>query len=239
MISPSPQSIMAYSPIWNSRSERYNIYAYDMPGHDNSPMYDYSSFKFQGIYLFNFLKHFELKDVHIIGPDIAMPAVIYLSGINDSNIKSIMIGEGPGIAPSKNASLVNKMIKSKFWRSIFRTMSTGAMVQTGIDLGYINYVPNNEEVLDYKKSYQKSIPDTMKWFKNFQKNLAIVDPLIDRINVPTQVFWGRNDALLNVDNGERLQKRIKNSEIKIFENCGHYAFQDKYLEFQYMIISYY
>jgi pimeloyl-ACP methyl ester carboxylesterase len=40
-----------------------------------------------------------------------------------------------------------------------------------------------------------------------------------------------------VDNGERLNGRMKRSKLKVFENCGHFSYQDRADEFAAMVLD--
>jgi pimeloyl-ACP methyl ester carboxylesterase len=49
---------------------------------------------------------------------------------------------------------------------------------------------------------------------NFPVNLST-------LNIPTLILWGRNDRVIPVKHASEFQQRIKESELKIFEECGH------------------
>jgi len=42
-----------------------------------------------------------------------------------------------------------------------------------------------------------------------------------RIQAPTLIIWGRQDALLPLESGERLHRDIQNSTLKVIDQCGH------------------
>ncbi|MEZ9775872.1 alpha/beta fold hydrolase [Vibrio sp. 10N.261.54.A5] len=101
MLSPFPQSILAYAPIWSGLAEHYNLYAYDMPGFGGSAGgIKYMSFKAQGDFLKEFLNHLDIQEPHLLGPDVGMPAIVYYVGTYDNDVKSLLIGDGPAINPS-------------------------------------------------------------------------------------------------------------------------------------------
>ena len=54
---------------------------------------------------------------------------------------------------------------------------------------------------------------------------------IENIQIPTKIFWGEHEAILDKENGENLNKRMPNSELEIFKNCGHFVYQDDYPRF--------
>lgn len=238
MLSPFPQSILAYAPIWTGLAERYNLYAYDMPGFGGSTGgFEYMSFKAQGDFLKDFLNHFDIQSPHLLGPDVGMPAIVYYTGTYDNDVKSLLIGDGPAIDPSSNASAIRKMVGSSFWRTVFKVTGSGSLIQGCIKVCYTNYRPNEEEVSDYIASYRNRMPAVMQWFKDYPKSLTTVDPLLERIELPTQIFWGENDAILYVENGERLAERMPNAELTVFKDSGHFCYQDSHKEFEYMVID--
>lgn len=238
MFSPFPQSIMAYAPIWSGLASEFNLYAFDLPGFGRSEGgLEFMTFKAQGDFLHTLMQHLEVDNVHLLGPDVGMPAVLYYVGCYENSVKSIMVGDGPAIDPSSNASVIRKMVDSAFWRMIFRIAGAGALVEAGRRICYVNYTPNEIELSDYKKSYSDRVNAALQWFKDYPSSLATVDPLLDKIDLPALIFWGDEDAILYPDNGERVHQRMPNSELHIFKGCGHFCYQDRADEFRAMVID--
>lgn len=44
---------------------------------------------------------------------------------------------------------------------------------------------------------------------------------MDKIKVPTQIIWGKQDQVLDVSGAEILAKSIANCQVELLENCGH------------------
>lgn len=66
--------------------------------------------------------------------------------------------------------------------------------------------------------------------ENFIKSLAVnprqfpdVSMRLGEITAPTLVIWGRNDRFVPMDTGLRLVAAIPNSELHVFNNCGHWV----------------
>ncbi|WP_018970053.1 alpha/beta fold hydrolase [Rubritalea marina] len=238
LLSPFPQSIVGFATIWTALTQRYDVLAYDLPGFGMSEGgVPFMNFKAQGDFLPKVLDHFELKDVHLLGPDVGMPTALYYVAVHEHRVKSVMIGDGPGIAPSSNASVIRKMVDSAFWRMVFRVAGSGALIEAGTRICNVRYTPNVYELSDYKRSYQGRVATVLEWFRGYPESLAVLDPLLHQVSVPALIFWGSDDAILYVDNGERLHERLPNSRLKVFEDCGHFAYQDCHEEFVGMVES--
>ena len=50
---------------------------------------------------------------------------------------------------------------------------------------------------------------------------------IGQITSRTLIIWGKNDELLHVSGAEQLAQTIKNSELRILDNCNHVIHMDQ------------
>ncbi len=238
LLSPLPQSILCYDPIWTRIGEQCRLVALDLPGFGRSEGgLEFMSFDAQSRFLDEFARTLNLKQMHIVGPDVGMPAALHYAIHRDHKAASLIIGDGPGILPTANGSIINKAVNSGFWRMMFRITGAGAFVEGGLRLALVNYSPSAEEVADYVASYKERIGPITHWFATYPENLATVDPHLAELDLPVKVFWGDLDQFLLVDNAHRLNQRFKHSELQIFENCGHFSYQDKADEFAEMILT--
>ena len=232
LLNPLPQSIVAFAPIWERLASQFNLYAYDLPGFGRSEGgNEMMTFEAQGKFLRDLINEFNIEKPHLVGPDIGMAAALHYVTHFPNDVESLMVGDGPGIAPSKNGSLINKAVNSGFWRLGFKITGAGTFVHAANQLCYVNYVPNAEEVSDYIESYDGRIGPVTLWFKKYPESLASVDPKLAEIDKPVLVFWGAQDQLLLVDNAHRLSQRLKRSKLHVFEHCGHFSYQDQHQQF--------
>jgi len=222
LLCPLPQSIICYDPIWSTLGEKYRVVA-----------------QAQGEFLEKFVDDMGLTNIHIVGPDVGMPTALYYAIHQKHEVASLMVGDGPGILPSDNGSIINKAVDSAFWRLVFVVTGAQTFVNGAYRLACQNYVPNAAEVADYVASYDNGRigPITAKWFKEYPENLATIDPHLESLDIPTLLFWGDKDIFLTTDNAERLHQRLPKSKLNIFKNCGHFSYQDKPDEFAQMIIN--
>jgi pimeloyl-ACP methyl ester carboxylesterase len=238
LLCPLPQSILCYDPIWNRLGEHCRLVALDLPGFGRSEGgREAMSFAAQSAFLNKFVQAMDLADMHIVGPDVGMAVALHYVIHREHRAASLIIGDGPGILPTNNGSIINKAVDSAFWRLVFQVAGAQAFVEGAYRLACVNYVPSAMEVADYVASYDGRIAPITHWFKTYPENLATVDPHLADVDLPVQVFWGDLDVFLLPDNGERLQQRLKRGRLKIFERCGHFSYQDKADEFAEMVLD--
>ena len=126
------------------------------------------------------------------------------------------------------------MTGSRFWRLVFTIVWSGPLIVSGTNICNIKYVANKYEISDFKNSYKGKVGNNMKWFQRYVKNLPSIDAMLSEIKVPTKVFWWKHDAIIFSDDA----KKIPNSELKIFENRGHFVYQDEYENLAKMVGNY-
>lgn len=238
LLSAFPHTIIAYSPIWDTLKKDYNLYTYDLPGFGASETKsEYMSFDFQGNFLNSFLRHFDIEDSHLVAPDVGMASALSYVINHKNKIKSLMIGDGPAALPTSEPSIMKKMVHSGFWRTMFIIAGSGALIESAKNLGNVRYVPNKYEISDYKESHKGKVANAMKWFKKYPEMIKDIDQNLKNIQISTKIFWGEHEAILHPINGQNLHKRLSNSELEIFENCGHFVYQDDYPKFIRLIQS--
>lgn len=70
-----------------------------------------------------------------------------------------------------------------------------------------------------------------------KKSFNVLEEL-PRIKVPTLIACGNLDALIRVQNSKLLHEKIENSQLKIFENCGHAPPREYHREFNELMLQF-
>jgi pimeloyl-ACP methyl ester carboxylesterase len=195
------------------------------------------TFEAQSRILDAFVREMDLHNLHIVGPDVGMPVALHYAIHREHRADSLIIGDGPCVIPTANGSIIDKAVNSTFWRMIFRIAGSGAFVEGANRLAYVNYEPSNAEVADYVASYAGRIGPVTEWFRTYPQNLATIDPHLSDLDLPVQLFWGDLDQFLLLDTAHSAHKRLKRSRLKVFENCGHFSYQDRRDAFAQMVID--
>ncbi len=237
-LSPLPQSILCYDAVWAQLKGKADLIAVDLPGFGRSEGgNEHMSFSAQSAFLEKFIGEMGLTDIHIVAPDIAMPVAMHYVMNRAHRAKSLLVGDGPGVLPSADGSLIRKIVGSGFWRTMVRLNGAKTFIAGAFQLGYLHYRPNRAEVEDYVASYYGRIGQITNYFKRYPEGCKHLTENIDSLNVPVQVFWADEDAFLGVDNARLLHSKLPDSAVHIFENCGHFCYQDKSGEFADMIAN--
>ena len=236
LLNPLPQSILCYEQIWPLLAENFQLCAYDLPGFGGSEGgAEVMNTETQSRILAEFVSQMNISDFHLVGPDIGMPVALHYALRNDCRAKSLVIGDGPCVLPTFNGSIIDRAVDSAFWRLVFRIGGAGTFVAGANNLCYVNYTPCPEELADYVASYKGRIGSVMEWFRAYPKIIGSIQPRLSEIELPIQIFWGDLDQLLLVETANKIHELLPNSKLTVFENCGHFSYQDKSDEFASMV----
>ncbi len=84
---------------------------------------------------------------------------------------------------------------------------------------------------DHLENFLKSLAANPKQFPDFS-------PRLPTITAPTLIVWGRQDRVVPFDTGLRLVAGIPNSQLHIFNQCGHWAQWEHADAFNRMVIDF-
>lgn len=84
---------------------------------------------------------------------------------------------------------------------------------------------------DHLENFVKSLEVNPKQFPDFS-------PRLGEISAETLVVWGRQDRFVPMDTGLRLVAGLPNSELHIFNRCGHWAQWEHADKFNRMVLDF-
>jgi len=165
-----------------------------------------------------------LERVHILGNSMGgHSAVAFALSYPERVGKLVLMGGGTGGAspfvpmPTEGIKLINGLYREPTIDNLKKMMNvfvydpsdlTEALFQTRLD--------NMLSRRDHLDNFVTSLAANPKQFPDFGARLG-------EIKATTLVVWGRNDRFVPMDVGLRLIAGIANSELHVFNNCGHWA----------------
>src|SRR5215469_8069415 len=100
LLSPWPESIMAYEPIWLRLAETTHLVAIDLPGFGRSERKDtLMSPRAMGAFIIRAADAFGLEHPHIVGPDVGTPAALFAAAAQPGRFPSLVVGTGGTAVP--------------------------------------------------------------------------------------------------------------------------------------------
>ena len=103
LLSPWPESLLAFEPIWPRLAEHAHLVAVDLPGFGHSQRRDaLLSPRAMGDFVIRLADAFGLENPHVVGPDIGTAASLFAAARYPGRLRSLVVGSGGrgGSAPA-------------------------------------------------------------------------------------------------------------------------------------------
>lgn len=218
--------IESITPIINSVTSEYTVYAYDAPGFGDSDdpnfvmgTYDYYEF------LLAFLEKFNIDKATFIGHSFGGKTLTILGAKNDEKIEKLVLIDASGALPKRKLSYYLKVYSFKIAKK-FYLLTHG----------------NDEESL--KKFYKKHGSDDYQNADGIMRKCFVkvvnesTEEEFPKINAETLLIWGENDDATPMYMAEVFEKKIKNSGLVVLKGAGHYSYIDDFGTFNAVLNSF-
>ena len=74
--------------------------------------------------------------------------------------------------------------------------------------------------------------------ESIKRKEDFLDARLGEIKKPTLIIWGKQDGLIPVSDAEKFNKGIADSELVIFDGCGHVPQVEKALDFNKKVLEF-
>src|SRR3984885_12968500 len=100
LLSPWPESLLAFEPIWSQLAEHAHLVAIDLPGFGHSQRRDaLLSPRAMGEFLVLAADAFGLEQPHVVAPDIGTAAALCAAAAHPARMRSLVVGGGAAAVP--------------------------------------------------------------------------------------------------------------------------------------------
>ena len=100
LLSPWPESVLAYEPTWSRLAETTHLVAIDLPGFGRSERKDtLMSPRAMGDFIVRVADTFGLERPHIIGPGVGIAAALFAAVAKSDRFLSLVVGTGGAAVP--------------------------------------------------------------------------------------------------------------------------------------------
>ncbi|NBA96071.1 alpha/beta fold hydrolase [Pseudomonas sp. R5(2019)] len=180
-----------------------------------------------------------LERVHILGNSMGGHSAVAFALSHPQRVgKLVLMGGGTGGAssfvpmPTEGIKLLQGLYREPTVENLKKMMNvfvfdtsdlTEQLFQTRLD----NMLSRREHL----SNFVESLNINPKQFPDFS-------PRLGEIKAQTLVIWGRNDRFVPMDTGLRLIAGIPNSELHVFNSCGHWAQWEHADKFNRMVLDF-
>ena len=165
-----------------------------------------------------------INKISLLGNSMGGHSAVAFALANPDNVdKLVLMGGGTGGVssfvpmPTEGIKLIGALYREPTLENLKRMMNvfvydTSDLTEDLMQARLTNLLARPDHLENFVKSLQahpKQFPDQ--------------SARLDEINAETLIVWGRNDRFVPVDTGYRLNAGILNSQLHVFNKCGHWA----------------
>jgi pimeloyl-ACP methyl ester carboxylesterase len=225
LLSPWPESLLAFEPTWPRLAERARLVAVDLPGFGRSQRRDaLLSPQAMGDFIIRIADAFGLENPHVVGPDIGTAAALFAAARHPGRLRSLVVGSGGTAVPLQLGSLLKDWVEApgldRFREADPRQIVAGAL--SGIE----RYVLPDPVREDYLSSYEGDrFVESMRYVRTYPAELPALRDLLPQVQTPVQIIAGGRDRAVPPANAEFLHERLPHSKLDIVD-AGHFTWED-------------
>ncbi len=219
-----------YDPTVSALAETHTVYAPAHPGFFGTPRPGW-------VYTITDVAHFTLalaqqlgiNNYVLVGHSIGGWIAAEIAAMSSSNLKGLVLIDAAGIRPVKG--------------EIAEVFMVGNDVRLKLGFHDPSQVPNYDYFSGERTPDETTIAHSnmemlsrLGW-KPYLHNPSLPHYL-GKVTTPTQIIWGRQDAILPLECGELFHAAIPGSTLSVIDNCGHRPQMEKPNEFNSAIGSF-
>ena len=229
LLSPLPESILAFLPTWEKFSALGPVIAVDLPAFGLSESQPYvRAPEPMGNFVVRIIEAFGLTKPHVVAPDVGTPACLFAAANHPGIFKSLVIGSG-ATNHTDIGDILDKIVNAPSLEP-FKDL-TGEQFVRGALENMKSYKLPEYALQDYLASYAGDrFWYAMAFIRDYSNSLPRLAKRLADITVPCQITVGKHDPFVPVSNAEGLHKGLPKSNLNVLD-CGHFAWEDAAAEY--------
>jgi pimeloyl-ACP methyl ester carboxylesterase len=236
LLSPWPESLLAFEPTWSRLAEHVHLVAIDLPGFGHSERRnELLTPRAMGEFLIRVADSFRLDSPHVVGPDIGTAASLFAAALHPERLRSLVVGSGGAASPLQLGGILKEWVEAPDLAS-YRNAEPREIV-TGALRGIERYSLPPSVREDYLSSYEGDrFAESMRYVRSYPTELRDLCDLLPKIQTPVQIIAGAQDTAVPPVNDEFLNERLLNSKLDVVD-AGHFTWEDAADEYGALVTS--
>jgi pimeloyl-ACP methyl ester carboxylesterase len=209
----------------------YSVYAPSHPGYGKSERPDWiTSMRDMAHFYRQFIEELHLAPVHLMGSSMGGWLAAEIAAMCPHVLKSLVLVDAAGIKPQVGEIAEIFMISREQAQKL--RFYDPSQVPDAENLVNPTLTPEEEE----EQWRNREMASRLCW-KPYLHNPKLA-AYLRGVKTPTLIVWGKQDAIIPVDCGERYHAALSNSRLHVIDRCGHSPAVEKPDEFLSAVLAF-
>ena len=237
LLSPWPESLLAFEPAWARLAEHTHLVAVDLPGFGHSQRREALLCpRAMGEFIIRAADAFELEKPHVVGPDVGTGASLFAAALFPGRLRSLVVGSGGAAFPLQLGSVLKGWVEAPDLEA-YRRADPRQIVDGVLTADIKRYTLPDFVREDYLSSYEGDrFVESMRYVRTYPAELPVLRDLLAEIQTPVQIIAGAQDPAVPPVNAEFLHERLPNSKLDVID-AGHFTWEDAADEYAALVTS--
>jgi pimeloyl-ACP methyl ester carboxylesterase len=237
LLSPWPESLLAFEPAWARLAEHTHLVAVDLPGFGHSQRREALLCpRAMGEFIIRAADAFELEKPHVVGPDVGTGASLFAAALFPGRLRSLVVGSGGAAFPLQLGSVLKDWVEAPDLEA-YRRADPRQIVDGVLTADIKRYTLPDFVREDYLSSYEGDrFVESMRYVRTYPAELPVLRDLLAEIQTPVQIIAGAQDPAVPPVNAEFLRERLPNSKLDVID-AGHFTWEDAADEYAALVTS--
>lgn len=229
-------------------SHHHRVYAFDLPGFGRSDKrIDDYSLHFAGEFMAAFLDSQGVERASLVGNSLGGAVSLQFAVQYPHRLEKLILVSSAGLGRELHPSF--RLLTVPLWGELMAWV-WGSGVGTRLTLRSIVYdaqvikdefVNEMVELARLPEAKETLLTVARTGVDLMGQNMRLLEPLLCRlpeIEVPTLIIWGAQDPIIPVAHAHIAHQMIRNSQLHIFDRCGHLPQIEKPEEFNQVVLNF-
>jgi len=225
LLSPWPESLLAFEPMWSRLAANTHLVAIDLPGFGHSQRRDaLLSPRAMGEFVIRVADAFGLDNPHAVGPDIGTGALLFAAASHPRRLRSLVVGSGGSAFPLQLGGVLKDWVEAPDLEG-YRGADPRQIVAGALRIIERYTLPDPVRD-DYLSAYEGDrFVESMRYVRSYPEELLVLRDLLPHIQTPVPIIAGALDRAVPPVNAEFLHERLPKSKLDIID-AGHFTWED-------------
>jgi len=220
-------------------SRFFTVYAPDMPGFgcSDKPVVQYG-LPFYVDFMINFLDALKISKCAIVGMSMGGEIAAAFAAKYPERVSRLVIVDAKGFSPLMKGLRTLPVLGSPLYLFMFNSRE---ILKRYVESMLYDKRMLKEELIDREWARIKD-PSYRSSLSRNAKYLSTVDPglpeMLKSIKARTLIIWGKEDALMPPEDAYKFKECIPQSDVLVFERCGHVPVIERNEEFNRALLTF-
>jgi pimeloyl-ACP methyl ester carboxylesterase len=218
-------STYSWKDVFEPLSKNFRVIALDLKGFGFSakPDGDYTR-RAQAVLVSHLLDHLKIEKAWACGSSMGGEVALNFALINPERVSGLILIDSSGVKVPGAGSLAPRYLLVPVVGPLLTALAlrSDKLVREGLEKSFYDRTKVTEDrVAYYYRPLQTRGGQLAALRARTQADQFPIEQDLGRINLPTLIIWGAQDALLPLEAGRKMSSLIKGSQLLVFQSCGH------------------